>query len=50
MVPEFDSHGPWIFLVAVPIFVIFSFRAFFTFRRRPPKSKTGSRPKPRARS
>lgn len=51
MDPVLDSHGPWIFLVAIPVFVIFSFRAFFTFRRRrPPNSKAGSRPEPRARS
>jgi hypothetical protein len=30
---DIESHGPWVFLVAFPVFVIFSFRAFFLFSR-----------------
>ncbi len=37
MDPVLDTHGPWIFLVAIPVFVIFSFRAFFAFRGRAPR-------------
>ena len=41
MDPVIDSHGPWIFLVAIPIFVIFSVRAYFSFRPNNPR-----KPKP----
>lgn len=30
---DYYDHGPWIFLVAVPIFVIFGFRSFLLFTR-----------------
>lgn len=28
-----NSHEPWIFIVAVPVFVIFSMRSFMFFNR-----------------
>ncbi len=44
---DIESHGPWVFLVAIPVFVIFSFRAFFVFsRRRNLKNKLPAKPRP----